>query len=532
MQRRLRAGTLLSTSVTIAAALLLVLPAAASAAPYSGSADSDSADSGSVGSGSADSGSAGLGSSDGPNIDRNNYAQECPDVLMLAVSGATDSDSDRDPLNEEARSPISNWVGNVTLPTGEANAAVPGSVGWLYVPYASTYGVDIISDVLPYQTAVAGGVASTNRLLDEYKTKCGDDTKFVLLGYSVGGEVIERVAMDIGHRDPGAHVTGDDIAGAVMIGAPCRPAGVPNFDEPGPSGGGFQAQTLKDYGTLNDKVTWSCRPYDLACDAPDNVVALQLALGVLGQMRLTVLNPVQTVSDFGRTVSSIAARAIVDIATNPNWIESDETLLEVLLKVSDQLYEVDEQKAWAQLTPDQLLADLNWAMGPGAETVQKKLRAEGEGLVENNKGIVDVIVGPYIFIGFLQHLLYWNNNPNDGREWESEKIVAWVTELAQEERERKSAEEAPPEVEPAPVEPAPVDDTVPTADSESLPEPERAPIPQTLPAPGTITRDSDLGAFLESLGIVPPGVFAPQYEVIPEPTEVPSTEIVPETTQG
>lgn len=539
MQRRLRPGTLLSTSATIAAALLLALPAAASAAPYSGSADTGSADSGSADSGSADSGSGGLGSSDGPNIDRNNFAQECPDVLMLAVSGATDSDSDRDPLNEEPRSPISNWVGNVTLPTGEANASAPGSVGWLYVPYASTYGVDIISDVPPYQPSVAEGMASTNRLLDEYKTKCGDDTKFVLLGYSVGGEVIERVAMDIGHRDPSAHVTGDDIAGAVMIGAPYRPAGVPNFDEPGPSGGGFQAQTPKDYGTLNDKVTWSCRPYDLACDAPDNIVALQLALGVLGQMRLTVLNPVQTVSDFARTVSSIAVRAIVDIATNPNWLESDETLLEVLLKVSDQLYVVDEQKAWEQLTPDQLLDDLNWAMGPGAETVREKLYAEGEGLIENNKGIVDVIVGPYIFIGFLQHLLYWNNNPDDGREWESEKIVAWVTDLAQEERDRKSTEGTEtipdgPGSENDQPDGAALTSEVPlaTQDTAPLPEAARAPDPQTLPTPGTITRDSDLGAFLESLGVVPPGVFAPQYQVIPEPTEEPATDIVPEASQG
>ncbi|WP_037104877.1 cutinase family protein [Rhodococcoides fascians] len=510
MQRRSRAGSWLFTTATIATALLLVVPTAASAAPDSGSVDSGSVED----SGSADSGSS-SGSSDEPNIDPNNYAQDCPDVLMLAVSGATDSDADRDPLNEEPRSPASNWVGNVTLPVGQANANSPGSVGWLYVPYPSTYGVGVLSDVDTYQQSVAEGVASTNRLLDQYKTTCGDDTKFVLLGYSVGGEVIERVSMELGHRDPAALVTGDDIAGVVMIGAPYRPAGVPNFDEPGPTDGGFQSQTAKDYGTLNDKVTWSCRPYDLACDAPDNIVALQLALGILGQMRLTILNPLQTVADFARAVSSIATRAIVDIATNKDWLESDETLLEVLLKVSDQLYEVDEQKAWEQLTPDQLLADLNWALGPGADKVREKLRQEGEGLVENNKGIVDVVVGPYIFIGFLQHLLYWNNNPGDGREWESEKIVAWVTDLAQTERERKNTDDAPP-----------------APDAEPLPEAAREPNPQTLPTPGTVTRDSDLGAFLESLNVVPPGVFSPQYSVVPDPTTEPKTEIVPETTQG
>lgn len=512
MLRQFRTGSLFTVSMTMATALLLALPAAALAAPGSGSSVTGSAESGSS------------ESSDEPNIDPNNYAQECPDILMLAVTGATDSDSDRDPLNEEPRSPISNWVGNVTLPAGQASANNPGSVGWLYVPYPSTYGLDITQDVDPYQKSTLEGVNSTNRLLDEYKIKCGDATKFVLLGYSVGGEVIERVSQDIGHRAPDAHVTGDDIAGVVMIGAPYRPAGVPNFDEPGPSRGGFQGQAPRDYGSLNDKVTWSCRPYDLACDAPDNIVALQLALGVLGQMRITVLNPVQTIADFARTVSSIATRAIVDIATNKDWLGSDETLLEVLLKVSDQSYQVDEEKASAKLTPDQLLADLNWAIGPGADKVSEKLRQEGQGLVENNKGIVDVVVAPYIFIGFLQHLLYWNNNPGDGRDWESEKIVAWVTDLAETEREKKNVDDAP--LAPSEVDPAPAPDAAP------LPEAAREPDPQVLPTPGTVSRDSDLGAFLESLGIVPPGVFAPQYSTVPERTTEPSPGNVPETSQG
>lgn len=509
MQRRFRAGSLLSTSVTVAAALLLVAPAAVSAAPSSGSA----------------SGSSGSGSSGGPNIDPNNYAQDCPDTLMLAVTGASDSKADRDPLNEIPHTPLSNWVGNITLPAGQANSNNPGSVGWLYVPYPSSYGLDLLSDTPPYQESVAAGVASTNHLLDEYKTKCGEDTKFVLLGYSVGAEVVERVSMELGHRDDKAFVNGDDIAGVVLVGDPYRPAGSPNLGEPGPTRGGFQSPVAKDYGSLNDKMTWSCRPYDLACDAPDNIVALQLALGVLGQMRITLINPAQTVADFARTVTTIATRAIVDIATNKNWMKSDETLLEVLLKVSDKTYKVDEQKAWANLTPDQLLADLNWAMGPGAETVREKLRAEGKGLVDNNKGIVDIFVEPYIFVGFLQHLLYWNNNPRDGREWESEKIVAWVTDLAEQEREKKNIDSAP--LAPSEVDPSPSPDTEPLTVST------QEPTPNTLPTPGTVTRDSDPGAFLESFGLSIPGlVLPPRFSTVPKPTTPPATDIVPETSQG
>ena len=151
-------GSVLVRSAVVTVALALAAPAAALAAPDSGSSDS----------GSAESGSADFGSSQGPNIDPNNYAQDCPDVLLLAVSGATDSDSDRNPLNEEAQTIASNWVGNVTVPVGEANADSPGTVGWLYVPYSSTYGFDVLDNVPTYQESIADGIASTNRLMDEY----------------------------------------------------------------------------------------------------------------------------------------------------------------------------------------------------------------------------------------------------------------------------------------------------------------------------------------------------------------------------
>ncbi|OZE38415.1 MULTISPECIES: cutinase family protein [unclassified Rhodococcus (in: high G+C Gram-positive bacteria)] len=503
MLRRKRAltssfGPLLIRSAVVTLALALAAPAAALAAPDSGSAESGSAESGSSDSGSADAGSSDFGSSQGPNIDPNNYAQDCPDVLVLAVSGATDSASDRNPLAEQASTVASNWVGNVTVPVGEANADSPGTVGWLYVPYASTYGFDVLDDVPTYHESIVEGVATTNRLMDEYKVKCGDRTKFVLLGYSVGGEVLDRLSTEIGARDSSALVNGDDIAGVIMVGSPYRPAGVPNFgDEPGESLGGFMDQSPRDYGTLTDKVTWSCRPWDLACDAPDDIELLQLALEVISQMRLTVLNPVQTVSDFARAVTTIASRAIVDIATDKSWFTSDETLLQVLVRVADVDYTVADQQAVDALTPEQLLADLNWAMGPGAETVEAKLRAEATGFEENNKGIADVVLGPYLALGFLQHLSYWYNDPNDGYEWESEKMVAWITDLARTEREKKNA---------------------PQTAAPEAPAPEIAPEPRLLPEPGTVTQVSDLGAFLESQGIpVPEGMFPPQYSTVPDP---------------
>ncbi|MBM7280731.1 cutinase family protein, partial [Gordonia rubripertincta] len=236
-------GSVLVRSAVVTVALALAAPAAALAAPDSGSSDSGSAD---------------FGSSQGPNIDPNNYAQDCPDVLLLAVSGATDSDSDRNPLNEEAQTIASNWVGNVTVPVGEANADSPGTVGWLYVPYSSTYGFDVLDNVPTYQESVREALAGTNRFLEENKAKCGSSTKFVLLGYSVGAEVMERLAVDIGSRPATASVTSDDIAGVALVGDPYRPAGTPSLGQPGPSGGGFMSSEPKDYGTLTPKMKWFC----------------------------------------------------------------------------------------------------------------------------------------------------------------------------------------------------------------------------------------------------------------------------------
>ncbi|GAB2664864.1 cutinase family protein [Prescottella soli] len=376
--------------------------------------------------GSSGSGS-GSGSQNGPVKNADNYGDGCPDILVLAVSGATDSTVDRDPFDDKERVPWANWLSNVTVPLGEANRDQPGTVGWMYVPYPSTYGVGVLEDVPTYQDSVAAGVASTNRILDEKKAQCGDATRFVLLGYSVGGEVTERVARELGHRDASATVTADDIAGVALVGDPYRPAGTPSLGEPGPGGGGFMSSEPADYGALEGKILYDCRPYDIACDAPPDIAVLELALGVLGQMRFTLLNPVQTFADFGRVVSQMSARAIAHIVTRENWFTSDESLLDVLRMVADQTYRDDA--ATAAATPERIAALEAWARGPGADVVRAKLAAEGAGFVEDNRGIVDLILGPYIFLGAIQHLLYWLPGPAP-LFGDSEKLVDWISGLA------------------------------------------------------------------------------------------------------
>jgi hypothetical protein len=106
----------------------------------------------------------------------------------------------------------------------------------------------------------------------------------------------------------------------------------------------------------------------------------------------------------------------------------------VLRKVADLSYDPDGPDRDIQLTDEQVVEALNWATGPGADVVQAKLADEGAGFLEDNKDIFDLVVKPYIFLAFIQHLLYWNNNPNDPWYWESEKLVDWITDLAHAEK--------------------------------------------------------------------------------------------------
>lgn len=146
-------------------------------------------------------------------------------------------------------------------------------------------------------------------------------------------------------------------------------------------------------------------------------------------MHFTLADPGQTVRDFRNAVSDMATRAIVHITTREDWFESGESFLDVLRKVADQTYDPDGPDN-TQYTPEQKAAMLDWAMGPGSDVVKAKLKAEAAGFIEDNRGMFELITKPYIFLGFIQHMAYWNNNPNDPWYWESEKVIDWIASLA------------------------------------------------------------------------------------------------------
>ncbi|MFD4369136.1 cutinase family protein [Rhodococcus sp. NPDC058521] len=407
-----RARVVAATAGVAIVAASLISPFAASAVPSTGS----------TGTGSTDP----VGKAPHPA----NFVADCPDLLVVGIAGGDDSGVDRDPFVENNTAIVGNALGRLTVPTGLALKNEPGTVGWAYVPYPATYGLGLLTPVPSYQDSVAYGITSMNRILDDTKTRCGDKTKFALVGNSIGSEVASRVTQDIGSRGKSALVSADDVVGVALVGNPYRPAGSDSMGKPGPAGGGFMSSEPIDYGLLKDKVTQACRPLDVACDSPREIALLDLALGVLGQSRYHVLNPGMTISDTDRALTSMAARTVGYIVSHPEWIESDESLLDVLRKVSDRTYEVDE----VHLTPQQRSDAVTWALGPGAEVVRAKLEEEGAGFVEDNRDIFDLVIKPYILFGYAQHTLYWVQNPFAPGTQEVDQLMAWLIDLAREQK--------------------------------------------------------------------------------------------------
>ena len=92
-------------------------------------------------------GSSAPGSAGAPVVDPNNGGAGCPDLLVVAASGAGDSTVDRDPFADKNQLPGANWLNRITVSLGQANRDQPGTVGWMYVPYPSTYGLGLLADV-------------------------------------------------------------------------------------------------------------------------------------------------------------------------------------------------------------------------------------------------------------------------------------------------------------------------------------------------------------------------------------------------
>ncbi|WP_067715265.1 cutinase family protein [Nocardia yamanashiensis] len=385
---------------------------------------------------------------------------ECHDMVTISVAGRGDTPvagTTRmlvDANGNELPAAVSGDHSSQWLdPVVNAPRAAEGEDSYqaVYIAYPA--------NMASYEDAVNTGVANTQQVMRDISVAC-PNTKFSIVGYSEGADVVRRVAMKIGNGEPDANgryetVNPDDVVGVVILADSGRsegegpfigaknPYGNPdNFDTKyqngtgSASGSGALPGNSGGFGKLGGKIASFCSDGDLTCAAPKNISLLQLVVNVgrqinADQLEKEGLNPV-TGQDVAVNLANIAMKAFADIQSQKNWMASDETFLSVLLRVSDPNYKPGESKPQTQQA-DSIAAE---NMSPLAYLPQKVFN-EIIGLITTNQNTIPVILSdPYNLTlgpnGTGHHFDYWRDaKPEDGKQLTSaEYAAAWLTELA------------------------------------------------------------------------------------------------------
>ncbi|MFR9753889.1 cutinase family protein [Nocardia sp. 004] len=386
---------------------------------------------------------------------------ECRDMVTISVAGRGDTPVEGTTKllvgADGAALPAalagdhnSEWVDPVV--NAPAAAVDPGSYAAIYIAYPA--------NLATYEDAVNTGVANTEQVMREISAAC-PDTKFSIVGYSEGADVVRRVATNIGHQDSGPDggygiVDPADVVGVVILADTGRSAGEGPF--PGAqnpfgnpdgfdqkyqngtnpvSGQGALPDTSGDFGALNGKIASFCSDGDLTCAAPENISLLQLTVNVGRQLNADALErdglTPATGQDVAVVLGRIAMAAFADIRSQPNWMQSDETFLEVLLRVSDPAYQPGEAPK-QPVAAESISTD---EMSPLAY-LPKKVFNEVIGLIVTNQNTIPVIMSdPYqLTLGpnaTGHHFDYWRDaDPENDKPLSSaEYAAAWLTHLAQ-----------------------------------------------------------------------------------------------------
>ncbi|NKY57461.1 cutinase family protein [Nocardia flavorosea] len=385
---------------------------------------------------------------------------ECHDMVTISVAGRGDTpregttkllvDAHGNPLPAALSGDHrSEWVDPVV--NAPADDVDPGSYAAVYIAYPA--------DMATYEDAVTSGVTNTQQVMREISQAC-PDTRFAIVGYSEGADVVRRVAMEIGHQeqqDGGyAIVDPDKVTGVVILADSGRAAGdgpFPGAENPHGNPDGFDQayqngknpvpgqgalpDTGGDFGSLNGKIASFCSDGDLTCAAPENIALLQLVVNVARQMNVDALErdglTPATGQDVAVVLSRVALLALADIESQPNWMAGDETFLEVLLRVSEPGYEPGATPPAGDRPADSISTG---EMAPLAYLPQKVLN-EIIGLIVTNQNTIPVILSdPYnLTLGpnaTGHHFDYWRDaDPANGKPLTSaEYAAAWLTHLA------------------------------------------------------------------------------------------------------
>lgn len=383
---------------------------------------------------------------------------ECHDMVTISVAGRNDTpEAGTTKMLVGANGELlpaalssdysSHWVDPVV--NAPAGAVGPDSYAAVYIAYPANMDT--------YESAVNTGVENSKQVMREISKAC-PDTRFSIVGYSEGADVARRVAMDIGKQEAAPNneygiVNPDNVVGVVILADAGRAAGdgpFPGAKDPfgnpdnfnqryqvgknTASGQGALPGTGGDFGALNGKIASFCSDGDLTCAAPQNISLLQLAANVGRQLNVDSLQKdgltPATGQDVAVTLSQIAFAAFADIQSQPNWLQSDETFLDVLLKVSDPGY-----KPGATKPPTPTAISSN-EMSSLAYLPQKVLN-EIVGLIVTNQNTIPVVMSdPYQLTlgpnGTGHHFDYWRDSDTaDGKPLSSAEYAgAWLTHLA------------------------------------------------------------------------------------------------------
>lgn len=431
----------------------------------------------------------------------------CHDMVTIAVAGRNDSPSatttkmlvgaDGKPLPAATSDDYhSTWEDPVI--NAPASKVAAGSYAAMYISYPA--------NMSTFNDAVNAGVANTEKVMEAIRQAC-PNTQFAIVGYSEGSSVARQVAQQIGDQKPatgGAYAIVDPskVTGVVILADNGRAAGdgpfpgaqqpfahPDNFDQnyqtgttPTP-GRGALPDTSGGFGALNGRVASFCSDGDLTCAAPQNISLLQLAANVGRQINVDDLQnkglTPATGADVAVTLAKIGFNAFEYIRSQPNWMESKQTFLDVLLTVSAPNYKPGQEQPQQQpgqqpsgqqqpgqqqpgQQPDQQQPgqqpgqQLPGRQQPGqqpnqavAQTISsddlsslaylpQKFFNEIIGLIVTNQNTIPVILSnPYQLTlgpnGTGHHFDYWrDSNSADGKPLTSaEYAAAWLVNLAQ-----------------------------------------------------------------------------------------------------
>lgn len=408
---------------------------------------------------------------------------DCHDMVTLSIAGRGDTPrsgttkmlvdaNGRELPAASADDYVSDWIDQAS--NAPLKAVAPGSYAAMYIAYPA--------DMSSYENAVTTGVANTESVIKAIRASC-PDTKFAIVGYSEGADVARRVAMNVGHQEANAEggygiVDPANVVGVVILADAGRAEGqgpFPGAKNPFTNPDGFDVKYQNgrnpvpgqgvtpdtggsDFGALAGRIASFCSDGDLTCAAPQNISLLQLVVNVGRQLNIDALEREQltpaTGIDVATVLSRIALDAFAHIQAQPDWMQNDETFLDVLLTVSNPSYTRPTTPPTTTTKPSEPGAgnattdsDISTPVSEDTDSIPvekmsplaylpQKLFKEIVGLIVTNQNTIPVIMSdPYqLTLGpdVGHHFDYWRDaDQANGKPLTSaDYAAAWLTHLA------------------------------------------------------------------------------------------------------